>query len=226
MDLNDITVMVITDGRGDCLDRMVDSVSTYTMWPLMFDRHLINDSLEPGYADYLDRRYRSEFVVHHVALEAGAKQGFGGAIQAGWSRIEGHGGFVFHLEDDFTFTRTVPLLAMCDVLAANEDLAQVCLVRQPWNDDERAAGGIVAQHPGDYRIERDGEHSWLRHRRCFSTNPCLYRADIMAKGWPDGPHSEGVFTHRLLAEGYDFAYWGDGSEWVHHIGTDRVGVGY
>jgi hypothetical protein len=107
-------------------------------------------------------------------------------------------------------------------------LAQVCLVRQPWNDEERTAGGIIAANPDDFTDRDDpGIGQWVEHRRCFSTNPCLYRRSLLRVGWPKGSHSEGVFTHQLLERGWSFAYWGErGSQQVTHIGDVRTGVGY
>ena len=220
MNLNDVTLLVITDGRGHCLKRTVASARENLPWALMFKRHLINDSLDPECASWLDAEFGSEFVVHHIAIDDGHKHGFGGAIEAAWKQVDT--GFVFHLEDDFTFNRPVPVEEICEALSRREYMAQICLLRQPWNDEEKAAGGIVQATPNAF-IQR--EH-WIEHRRCFSTNPCVYRADIVAKGWPQTKHSEGIFTHRLLDDGYWFAYWGQGEEWVHHIGDERVGIGY
>lgn len=221
MNLNDVTVLVITDGRGHCLERMVASARENLPWALMFQRHLINDSLDPAYASWLDAEFAGDFVIHHIAIEDGHKHGFGGAIQAGWDRI-GDAKFVCHLEDDFTFNRPVPVEEICEVLAERETLAQVCLLRQPWNDAEKAAGGIIPANPAPFYWRT----RWIEHRLCFSTNPCFYRGDIVAKGWPQTKHSEGIFTHRLIGEGFFFAYWGQGEEWVHHIGDERVGIGY
>ena len=78
--------------------------------------------------------------------------------------------------------------------------------------------------PGDFTDE--GPVS--RHRRFFTTNPSVYRASLCERGWPQEPHSEGVFTHRLLADGFDFAFWGGRFDppAVTHIGAERTGRGY
>ncbi len=126
---------------------------------------------------------------------------------------------------------------MTYVLRRHPHLAQLALRRQPWNDEERAAGGIVEQHPDDF-VEVDGGHGsvWLEHRRFLTTNPCLYRRELMDVDWPEGPNSEGMFTHRLLERGFSgapasqlrFGYWGsrDSGEAVEHIGHVRAGTGY
>jgi hypothetical protein len=146
---------------------------------------------------------------------------------------------VFSTEDDFLFARPVDLSAMGAVLDANPHLVQLALRRQPWNAEERSAGGIVEQHPEAYTEHRDSEgRAWLEHRLFMTTNPSLYRRSLCAMGWPDVPRSEGQLTAYLLrhgvtttgmpAERVRFGFWGarDSGEWCEHIGHERVGTGY
>ena len=152
--------------------------------------------------------------------------GFGGAIRAGWELVlRTNADYVFHLEDDFTFERPVPIEQMQQVLATKPNLAQMALKRQPWNESEKAAGGIIEQHPGDFTEVRG---AWTEHRRFFTTNPCLYPRWLCEKGWPEGAESEGRFTHQLLGDGFRFALWGAKADppWVRHIGERREGHGY
>ena len=97
---------------------------------------------------------------------------------------------------------------MARVLASEPYLAQMALRRQPWNAEERAAGGIVEQHPEDFYDRWTGQHEWLEHRRFFTTNPCLYRRQLLEHGWPEGTESEGHFSIQLRDLGYSFGYWG------------------
>jgi hypothetical protein len=119
---------------------------------------------------------------------------------------------------------------MALVLDHHPDLVQLALRRQPWNPEEQAAGGIVEQHPDDYTEREWRGHRWLAHRRFFTTNPSLYRTDLIrTEEWPDVEHSEGMFTHQLLADPLvSFGFWGarDSGEWCTHIGHQRVGTGY
>lgn len=223
-------LLVITDGRVSCLEQTLESVEEALFVDELRPRVLINDSLDKEFAGWLSGRHGRRYDIHHVAIGRHGKQGFGGAIQAGWDAVRpARPDYVFHLEDDFTFNEPVNLPALQGILDNNQRLAQIALVRQPWNAEEHAAGGIVACHPDDYTEWHD-EHDnyWLEHHRCFTTNPCLYRGDLLDKGWPQVPHSEGIFTHQLLAEEYSFAYWGARSDppAVHHIGDQRVGTGY
>lgn len=158
--------------------------------------------------------------------------GFGGAIRAGWRRIlaETDADFIFHLEQDFTFNRPVPIGEMAAVLRARQHLVQLALRRQPWNDQERAAGGIVEMHPGDYVEHELNGWRWLEHTRNFTTNPSLYPRWVCEAGWPDGDQSEGHFGIDLRKRDprLRFAYWGarDSGEAVTHIGETRAGRGY
>lgn len=153
--------------------------------------------------------------------------GFAGAIAEGWSRVETD--FVLHLEDDFLIKEPVPLGRMIDVLEAQPNLAQLVLKRQPWNAEEREAGGIVELHPDDFRERSNGADLWTEHRRFWSTNPSIYSSRWCERGWPQESHSEGLFTHRLLEDPeVRFAFWGAkfDSPLVEHIGVERAGHGY
>jgi hypothetical protein len=221
-----IALLVITDGRLDYLKRTVASVTAALHGPVS-ERWMFDDT---G-----DERHRSDLRVMFptfIHINGGPRRGFGGAIQHAWTHLleRSEAGYVFHCEQDFTFNREIHLSEMVAVLDQNPQLAQLCLRRQPWNDEERAAGGIVESHPGDYAEMVDHAHRhWLEHRRFFSTNPSLYRRSLMEQGWPNVEHSEGIFTHHLLSDpDIRFGFWGsrDSGEWVTHIGNERVGVGY
>lgn len=158
--------------------------------------------------------------------------GFGGAIRHGWCRVlaETDADFIFHVEADFTFNRYVPIADMAAVLKAHPYLVQLALRRQPWNDQEKDAGGIVEMHPEDYtEVDLNGWR-WLEHTRNFTTNPSLYPRAICEYGWPDGPESEGRFGIALRERHPElrFGYWGsrDSGEACEHIGIERKGMGY
>jgi hypothetical protein len=158
------------------------------------------------------------------------KLGFSGAIAEGWRQVLQTGAdYVFHLEMDFTFNAPVELAGMIELLEEKPHLAQVALKRQPVNAEERAAGGIVELHPDDFTQRVEGGIIWTENRRCFTTNPCVYSTNLCRHGWPQEPHSEGVFTHRLLADpDVAFAFWGGkfDAPLVEHIGESRAGGGY
>ena len=111
------------------------------------------------------------------------------------------------------------------------------LRRQAWNAAETAAGGVVELAPESFVDRHEGEWSWLEHRLFWTTNPSLFRRDLLAGGWAEDPVSEGRYTHRLLGEGLPwgvtsadvrFGYWGSrrSTPAVTHTGLERVGYGY
>jgi hypothetical protein len=224
-----IALLVITDGRREHLAETLASADAMLEGPIS-ERWIYDDSGDPANHEWILSIAPDFELITHPA----GRQGFGGAIRTAWSAIDSlsRASYIFHLEDDFTFNRPVPLDDMAWTLGGRRHLAQLALRRQPWND---AAGGIVEMHPDDYhefhvqRGERD--LAWLEHRRNFTTNPSLYRRRLTVDHpWPTGQHSEGRFGIDLLAEhpGYRFGYWGarDSGEWVTHNGAVRNGTGY
>ena len=194
-------LLIIGDGRDDVHERSWQSAKANLP---RFDHNLVVD----------DRDH---------------KLGFAGAIQHGWDQVLDTGAeWVFHLEADFIFREPVPIGAMIAILEGNPDIAQVALKRQPVNEEECAAGGIVECHPDDFE-ERKWAAWWITtHRRFFTTNPSLYSTRLCRMRWPQEPESEGLFTHKLLADPLlRFAFWGRkyDTPMVEHIGV-RCGVGY
>lgn len=227
-----IALLVMTDGRRDCLVRAMDSAENNLIGDIG-DRFIHDDSGDRNHRVWLRNTYPQFELISN-----GFRNGFGGAIRQAWRYIQDYSdaAHVFHLEDDFLFNRPVEVDAMAAVLDTRPHLAQMALRRQAWNAAEIAAGGIVEQHPCDYTQVDYGGRSWLEHRRFFTTNPSLYRRSLTGVEWPHGAHSEGVFTHRLLERGTPevpgdqvrFAFWGarDSGDAVEHIGAVRVGAGY
>lgn len=228
-----IAVLVVTDGRDEYLRKSVRSAMAALTGPIT-EWWMYDDTGDNVYRDGLARRYPTFRLFH-----AGARQGFGGAIQAVWARMRTDStvDYVFHLEADFTFNRPVDLGDLAAVLAARPELAQMALVRQAWSADELAAGGLLARNPGAYQpASDDAGRQWLEHRLFWTTNPSLYRREICHLQWPHGVQSEGHFTFQLLRDGLPgvpgdqvrFGYWGRHGDdpWVEHIGHHRTGVGY
>lgn len=183
-----------------------------------------------GRSDYRDRTLESarlnlppmDAVVE--VDDSGHELGFAGAVQAGWDAIPDDCDYVFHLELDFTFNRPVPLDSMIALLERAR-LSQVALKRQPWNPEEKAAGGICELKPSDFT-----DHGyWTSHRKFFTTNPSVYPADLCKRPWPQESESEGKFTLDLILDlTVSFAFWGGKFDppHVHHIGDERTGNGY
>lgn len=155
--------------------------------------------------------------------------GFCETLVTAWAAASEPGvDYVFWLENDFLLTRYVELEMLAAELDADLQLAQMALMRNAVNSDERRAGGLYESRRDqfDRRFGPSGFPS-LRHTAYFTTNPSLMRRDfIAANPWPDYPSEcEGKFGIDLVDRGYRFGVWGDGSPWCTHVG-DRDGFGY
>jgi len=127
-----------------------------------------------------------------------------------WKAV-GDDEWIFHVEEDFVVGEA-PLDDMVAVLEAEPRVANMVLLRQPWNAEELAAGSVLNVRPQDYV-----EHTtWLEHQRGFWLNPSVYHSSITEVG----AGTEAEITERL--EGRTFGYWGgmtDGPRCV-HIGSE------
>lgn len=221
-----IVLVVFTDGR-DYIYETIPSALAMLKGPIA-KRIIFDDS-----GDALNReRLADAFPTFTVTHCPEGRQGFGGAIRFMWRYLAAwdKNDFVFHCEDDFLFNREVDVEAMCGLLNSRPSLVQVALRRQPWNDEERAAGGIVEKNPDAYIECEYGPQKYLIHREFLTTNPCVYRRSLCKRGWPEDPHSEGKLGAIIRNESVamPFAFWGARTDdpWVTHIGTERAGVGY
>ena len=220
-----ITVVVMTDGRGDYLTRSVASLDRLH-GPISV-RLIHDDSGDADYASWLWETFGDRYVIHST----GRRQGFAGAMRSAreWVAEHDRNRYVWWHEDDFVLTRDIDLEGMGTVLAAHPGLAQLALRRQPWNDEERAAGGVIERWPDDFAPMTTRGHDWLMHRRWFTTNPSLLpRSVITLEQWPEGANSEGRFGIDLFTRGWVSGFWGsyESGEWCEHIGNVRVGTGY
>ncbi len=220
-----ITLLVMTDGRDDVLARTLPVAAE----SIPYEHLVIHD--DTGDIDHRLRLADTYRQFGAKVIGGPERRGFGGAIRAAWQHLERFSApFVVHVEDDFLLHRYVDWLAMADTLTRQPHLAQLALRRQPWNEEERAAGGIVEQHPDDYVECSDTGAVWLEHTRFFTTNPSMYRRTLCTEGWPAGADSEGRFGIELLGRhpNMRFAFWGDreSGEWCEHVGHERVGTGY
>jgi hypothetical protein len=230
-----IAVVVIGDGREYYLHRCITSMSALN-GPII-EKWMYDDTGNLAYRDNLVRRYPEFWHIN-----GGPRQGCAGAFQQVWRQVrEGTSArFIFLIEQDFVFNRTIDLYGMAALLDERPHLAEVALRRQPWNATEIAAGGIVESHPDWYiDMEDDAGRQWLEHGAFFTTNCPLFRTSLLDVPWPDsrpGCYSEGTFHHHLMTHGtpevpgdqVTYAYWGArySGVWVEHIGYQRLGTGY
>lgn len=232
----DVVLLVMTDGREDCIRPTLVAAANALRGCRIVRTVIHDDSAAPGYREFLRDLCGPDAEI----LSVDRRLGFAGAIHRAWwylsrSAEDDTGRFVFHLEDDFVLTKQLQLDRMGALLDARRSVMQIALRRQPVNELELAAGGVVEMWPEEYVdcSAADGAGtviaSWLEHRLFFTTNPSLYRRSLCARGWPIVPRSEGVFTSQLLEDpDTRFAYWGarGSGEWCSHIGAERIGRGY
>jgi hypothetical protein len=221
--MSDLALLMITDGRKKEFIRTYASMLGHIGVDKFCRMVVVNDCLDPEYADWLESIIPIEADLWNIALVAGEKQGFSGAVQAGWHALSGHRGYIFHLEEDFTFPGVVPVDAMISILDYNPALAQVALKRNPVSGAEHAAGGQLER----FRDSFDEAHApipHLIHKKWFTTNPCVYHTEILEIGWPDGPDSEAKFGSMIFDEGFSTAYFGlvDDDPRCIHIGHERT----
>lgn len=220
-----LTLIVMTDGRRHYLEQAAATFGRLS-GPIA-EKVIHDDSGDPDYAAWLRERFDGWTIV-----TTGARSGFAGAYRSAWSWLRDNcrTDWVFSTEDDFLFERDVDTDAMASVMLLRP-MAQMALLRQPWNRAEQAAGGIVEQHPDDYLDRTDGAHHWLQHRRFYTTNPHLTRLRfIKTHEWPEGSESEGRFGVGLFAAEpmTTCGFWGPrgSGPWVRHIGAERAGTVY
>lgn len=227
-------MVIIGDGRDAYLSRCVASIGH--LHGDVTEQWMYDDSGDPTYRRHLATRYPE---WRHI--NAGPRQGCAGAFQQVWQQVFAgtQARHVFLIEQDFEFFRHIDLDMMAELLDERPYLAEVALLRQPWNEHEKHAGGIVEWHPDWYTDMRNGSGvNWLEHRS-FTTNPCLFRTSLLTVPWPahqPGVYSEGLFSQRIHSEGIPgvpgelvrCAYWGPrgSGHWVEHIGHQRIGKGY
>lgn len=229
-----IASVIIGDGRDKYLRQCIGSLGQ--LYGPISEQWMYDDSGDDEYRRSLERRY-----PRWKHINGGERQGCAGAFQQVWKQIaeRTRARFIFLIEQDFRFIRPIDLTSMAAVLDDRPYLAEIALLRQPWNSAEKAAGGIVEMHP-DWYVDIHNSHGlhWLEHRS-FTTNPCLFRRSLLDVPWPDsrpGMYSEGIFSSIIHEKGTPevpgnrvrCAYWGKrgSGPWVEHIGHERIGRGY
>lgn len=243
------TALVMTDGRDGLLAHTLETMNQF-LDPAPQRTIIHDDTGSAGHRRMLQLRYMGVAEV----IGTGPRRGFAGAIQHAWRMIGedyAPSPFIFHTEDDMALIGPVDLREMAHALIAFPDVAQLALLRGPVNASEESAGGVIEQRPGHYLTEHclAGCCTWRSHTLYWTTNPSLFRTDILSLGWPDGPDSEAKFgphvlNHLNALRGGEhpppltvggmptvfdarFAYWSD-EVLVRHLGDQRhpEGTGY
>lgn len=241
-----IALLVMTDGRRELLEHTLCSFREKVTGDISVV-YVNDDSGDREYWSWLSDNLKRlvDTSAPIVVFTSPERSGFGGAIRNAWSKLlleyssvfGGDFDWVFHLEDDFLFNYRVDLAQVQQVMVDYPYLAQMALKRQPWGSDLPYANGFMEAAPDWYQQREDAGACWVETRRNWTTNPSLFRAELLAGGWPGDPHSEGKFGFQLKEHGLPwgipgedvhFGIWGriEDPPLVHHIGDYRVGDRY
>lgn len=194
-----IACVVVTDGRvPSTIEACIESARQNLHGALGCT--IIDDSADAEYAAYLDRTFSQFRILHNPE-----RRGLGGAVSTAWSAaLATPARYVLHLEDDFVFLAPIDLSSMAAILDANPLLSQLVLKRNPVNDVEMAAGGMMEANPSAF--EDAGEYV---KGPIFSFNPFLApRKVIELANDPTQPMLERDVTDRLSVAGYHFGVLG------------------
>lgn len=226
-----VAICTTTDGRNECLEKMIDRVIEHvppcTLWLLC------DDSGESTAAPFYDR--------FSTVLEHPERQGLAAAVDDLWrAAVMSGADYVLHWEDDFVPADDVDLDGMLGLLALRPWLNQVALKRQPAlphvNPAEHAAGGYIEANPDAYAENylpdyggpgpRHAPWRWVEHSQFFTLNPSLIPRRVFEQGWPAGA-DEGTFYRDVLVgklETPTCAIWGGkfDAPRVLHVGDDRT----
>lgn len=213
-----ITLLIMTHNRKDTLAKTIESLNRYLYGRV--DRRVIHsDARDPAYNDWL-----TQFTPEYELMINEGTHGFGPAIQNAWSELH-DSDYILHWEDDFVLKEKLNVDFLRWILTTQPDLAQIALKRQPWNEVEKSAGGIVESDPDSYIEVTQYGYTITKHDKFFTTNPCLYNKSIIDIGWPTTKHSEGIFSISMRERGLKSAFFGGKFDppKVEHIGYDRAG---
>ncbi len=191
---------------------------------------LVDDSGDPAFRERLHAELGG--LVDRIVYVGDEALGFNAAMKTLW-RVAGEYGpdYFLHWEDDFVPLRRVESERMRTTIGCNYGLVQMALLRQPWFENEKEHGGVIAAREaagGIFHGINGLEASWIEHRDHITLNPALWPAWVLGQDWPDGQWSESAFGRRLFAMHpmHRAAYWGDGrTPDVEHVGM-RSGFDY
>lgn len=226
-----VTVIVHTGGepetwaeRSGYLRRSLQSLSKQVSGPIV-QRVLYSDWGAERLAELTEIGAPFGFYV----AGPGEHLGYTRSMQSMWRYIRNRARapYVLQVEDDFEYLRPVALEPMMETLAAQPNVAQIVLLREPCYPREFERGGILGWPEADFEQGGSNGTSWLAHRHFWSQNPSLYRRSITDTPWPSGSSSERLFGDALLRDKrLRFALWGSGEAWIRHLGEVRASVAY
>lgn len=194
------------DGRRQHIEETMASVERFIRDNVKFDAgYIIDDSGDPEFQSWLRETFPWLTLVAHPE-----RSGLGGCFQSMLETFVASGcDYVFAVEDDTPLIGEIDLADMAAVLQSRSNLAQLMLMRPPFNTEEIAAGGVYAMSPDDYIERTDDVHTWVEHERHFGFQPFLATRDVAQYVLDSATNFlELGVTEPLKAAAFTFGYWG------------------
>jgi hypothetical protein len=180
-------VIIINDGRNDYLAKTLKSFEENVMfpndaeiykillddWPLERDEKTIKK---------LCRKYKVDEVVFNEE-----NLGVNATVKKAWSLIPEDADYVWHQENDFVFLERINIHDLMTVLES-PIIVQCAIVRQPWFDDEKAAGSLMNTRPERWRPGNVSGIDVVLHKDHFTFNPSLYKRKWVQDFTPFGEY--------------------------------------
>jgi len=143
------------------------------------------------------------------------RHGLTANLAQAWGSLTAADEWVFHCESDFV-VEDAPLEEMAATLDAFRNVANMVLLRQPWNQEEIRAGSVLRTH----RFPLTDRGGWLEHDQGFWLNPMVAHASLLRSLKPG---VETDLTNQCKARGLSFGYWGkrDDPPRCWHIGAEN-----
>ena len=178
----------------------------------LFDRAVI--SLDGCSARDMDRAGITPLVDTTYLSTGKERQGLTANLAQAWGALTPDDEWVFHLEEDFVI-EDAPLVEMAETLDAFRNVANMVLLRQPWNQEEIRAGSILKTH----RFMLTDMGGWLQHEAGFWLNPNVAHASLLRSLRP-GVESD--LTNQCRSRGLTFGWWGgrDDPPRCWHVGSE------
>lgn len=221
--MSKLILAVIGNGRKNLLDQTIKSALDNLQYDF-FDYVMINDYGKQEYSDLLIKEYGDKWTIINHEIN----QGLSGSIRTLWNYVDINNiDYIFHLEEDFIFNKSIDINLLVEILSKHRDIAQVALKRQPCNIEELQAGGFMQLDKSKYsEIIYNYKYNSVdltTHRNFFTLNPSLYPRWVVNLGWQQG-WGEREFGELLFSNpSLKCAYIGsiNDSPLVHHTGVYR-----
>jgi hypothetical protein len=225
-----VTVVVHTGGdaatwpeRSEYLRRSLASLAENVTGPIV--QRVIYSDWGPDQREEL----AAIGAPHGFYVAGDGHHGYTGSMRRMWGYLakRAKGEYIFQAEDDFVYDRPVSLDPMIETLRDEPHVRQLALLRGAYYARELEAGSVLGTLKTPAQAIAANGHSRVEHRDHFTANPSLFHRSLTEVPWPRGESSERLFGDLVLRDpAARFAYWGDGTPWISHIGAVRAGAGY